>query len=261
MNNNKHISLIIIIIILYVFSFIFVYFYNDKKYIILDSNYIFQINDNSIKTVKNYPSFLNNSKISYFDGYIFNKGYIKINSRKLTLAQDKKESNIDIYNNEYKKINNNNLIALYGIDEIKMKNITEDVNKKMSNNDKEIINTYLENNDIYDFNIKDFNKYKISDNEYLYSISDMSNEISSKKGSQYIFLLKNNDYKTILNNNYTSKKYILKNIFDLNNDGNYELNFSIYDIMDPYYDCETIFSNTNYNYKEVKYCNMTEGDR
>lgn len=252
---------IIFIIVYLVFSISFILFNNSKKYIILNNDYMFRVKNDSLESVKKYPANLNNSKINYYNNSLKNKGFINIKTKKLEINQVI-GNNIDTYTQDYKKIIGSNMVVTSGIDKLDLVNLNNIRNTKLNNDDKELLknNSIININDINYFEkyIFDFNNDNVEDT--LYIISDFvfkeDNYIDSYDNfNQVALLYSNGNFNTIFEHKATTELYTLNNIFDLNNDNIYEINFNVEDMNDFYYSCQSIFM----NYIEYKNCNMDRG--
>lgn len=251
-----------IFVVIYILFVLFFNIYNsNKKYLILNNDYVFDIT-NEIKIVKEFPSYLNNTKIKYFDDNSEKEGYIKINKKRQQI-DDENGNNIDIYTKDYNLIISDNLIATSNIKQLKTIDI-KSIEEKTASTDSDIVQDYLsEKNKNFD-KVNYYRKYTLdlnNDNkqEKLFILSNIDDSEFSSSNSifEYVFINDGESNNTLYSMENGGIIYYLNNIFDLENDNNYEINFSIENNNDPYYHCESIFKLKD-NYKEYKNCNMEE---
>ena len=269
-------SLIIVIIYL-IFSLGFVLYNNSKKFIIINNDYMFEVSK-KIKVVKKYPSYLDNTKINYYDGTTKLNGYINLKNNKLVTDQIN-GNNIDFYTEDYKKIVSDNVVATSRLKDINILNKEGNSTDFIGDNDREIVEDFLDKQGIDDYSIQNYNKYSIDINndkstDSIYIISNSSLNFINNYSLELPELPDDEDYYQYgfirmgksniklfeINEDNSSGIvfYELNNIFDIDGDSNYELNFSKYNYNDYNYHCESIFKLDNNQYIEYKNCNVEE---
>lgn len=257
----------IFIIVFIVFSICFNVIQFNKKYLIINNDFMFEIKKNTIKAVKRYPSYLNNSKIKYYDNGIREDGFIKIINKKLKIDQVN-GSNIKLYTSNHNYLYDMNIIATYNLDDININDYISLESDVLNEKDNDNINEYIDEESIEKSVITHYKKYDIDLNgdkklDNLYILSDASFNDSEKKfevseekyeNTELIFANINGKNINIIKNVDKSKRYDLIGIIDLYNDNKKELLFSITDNKDYNYLCEAIYKLNDDNYKSIKNC-------
>ena len=250
---------IFFIFIYILFTIGFGIYSGNKKYLIINKDYIFDIsNVNDIKVVKKYPSYINNSKIFYYDNYGKEDGYIQFVDNKLGINQ-KNGSNVNIYSNNFKKIDSYNFIASTKNTKIKLldKDIFKDNN--ITDFDLNIINENLDIDENANIEKYMFDINSDSEIDYIYTVNNLisSSLLIDNNDETYCHVLvysNDNVYTLYSKEGPTSKIYHLNNVIDINDDGIYEFNFSVSSPSNEYDSCQSIFKYNDSKYKEIKNC-------
>ena len=259
MKKNK-IKPLLFIIIFIVFAIVFTVYNNNKKILVFNNIYMFDISNKKIKPIKKYPLFLNNSNIYYYSDSISYKGYMSYINKKANIDQVKGNS-IVFYTEDYKKIDNYDLVVS-NFNNLNIKKRKEIENSNISDEDLKIISEHINNNKedlkVYKYEV-DLDNNKVTD--YIYVITNyyIYNDAHSLLQNNYtyynyIIVRINNENKVLVSEEDAKVIYDLNNIVDVDNDNKYELNFSIEDVTNIYGHCETIHKYKDNKFIEYKNC-------
>ena len=219
MINKKYI--IIVLIILLLFNLIYFinnnFMNNNTSYLLLNSNNVLKIKESKISNYK-----VNLSKLNYERAVLYSdkpiNGYLVI--------EDGEEQNneLNFYNNEFEKIDYipQNIIV---VGDYKITNNTNLLTNNIAEKDKNIINRYLNDNNLgnYSDNLQIF-KADLG-NMILYNIMNID-ESNNNNLYDIIFYYYNNEYHDIYvkkGNEIINKFGSISKIIDFDNDGINEL--------------------------------------
>lgn len=261
MKKNR-INPFIFIIIFIIFTIIFVIYNNNKKIVVFNNIYMFDISNKKVKPIKKYPLLFNNSNIYYYSDSIAYKGYMSYIDKKTNIDQVKGNS-IAFYTEDYKKIEDYDLVASNS-DNLNIKKSNEIQNTILNDEDYKIINDQIDTDKddlkVYKYEV-DLDNNNVTDYIYVitnYYIYDTTHNLlqNDYKYYNYVIVRINNKNNILVNNDDAKKIYNLNNIIDIDNDDKYELNFSIDDTINIDGHCETIHKYKNNKFVEYKNCNM-----
>lgn len=207
MKKNTIFILLFIFVVIYVLVSIFGFISSNKKYLILDRNNIFVINNNKYKKVSyNSINRLKYSKTSINkDGNLI-KGYISFDENEAFFIDDMSRT-----------YNSSKIFLTLNTDPIK--DVSDKLIKdEVSNEEYDLLAKYLEDNDVeidienisYNYNCMkaDFGEFTV----YIIAPSDENEEASS-----YALIYKEDKFETFYSTD--KAKIYLDRIGDINNDG------------------------------------------